>query len=87
VANRSIHPTITFPGTKYGKNPKETLAKVSEKNHLQIRPSPIPGKLVKESCVFGIGDLPILLKRPELIAHKIYLDYQPAGLLNRNISH
>ena len=38
------------------------------------------GKFTSESCVFGIGDVPLLLRRPELVAHKLYLDFQPAGL-------
>ncbi|KAE9547514.1 hypothetical protein FO519_009276, partial [Halicephalobus sp. NKZ332] len=36
------------------------------------------GKLVTSSCVFGVGDLPILTKRAELVAHKFYMTYQPA---------
>ncbi|CAK5112974.1 unnamed protein product [Meloidogyne enterolobii] len=32
-----------------------------------------------ESCVFGIKDIPYLLKRPELVQHKMYLSFQPAG--------
>uniref|UniRef100_A0A1I8B3T3 COesterase domain-containing protein n=1 Tax=Meloidogyne hapla TaxID=6305 RepID=A0A1I8B3T3_MELHA len=37
------------------------------------------GKFVSGSCVYGINDIPILLKRPELVQHKMYLSYQPAG--------
>ncbi|KAF7627270.1 hypothetical protein Mgra_00009445, partial [Meloidogyne graminicola] len=37
------------------------------------------GKFVSASCVFGINDIPILIKRPELVQHKMYLDYQPAA--------
>jgi hypothetical protein len=35
-------------------------------DHLQCK-----GRFVKESCVFGLGDLPELLRRPELVAHKV----------------
>lgn len=31
------------------------------------------------SCVYGLGDLPTLMIRPELIAHKFYLDFEPAA--------
>ncbi|VDK48738.1 unnamed protein product [Anisakis simplex] len=37
------------------------------------------GKFVAGSCVYGVGDIPILLRRYELVAHKFYLDYQPAA--------
>ena len=28
-------------------------------------------------CVFGVGDLPLLGKRPEMFANKFYPDYNP----------
>jgi len=34
------------------------------------------------SCIFGVKDIPYLLKRPELVQHKMYLSFQPAGCLN-----
>ncbi|KHJ97554.1 hypothetical protein OESDEN_02467 [Oesophagostomum dentatum] len=37
------------------------------------------GQLVSGSCVFGVDDLANLLRRPHLIAHKMYLDFQPAA--------
>lgn len=37
------------------------------------------GQLISGSCVFGVGDLPTLVKRPELVAHKLYLNYQPGA--------
>uniref|UniRef100_A0A1I7SMI1 Beta-1,3-galactosyl-O-glycosyl-glycoprotein beta-1,6-N-acetylglucosaminyltransferase 3-like n=1 Tax=Bursaphelenchus xylophilus TaxID=6326 RepID=A0A1I7SMI1_BURXY len=37
------------------------------------------GKHVHTSCVYGIKDIPTLLARPELVAHKLYADYQPAA--------
>uniref|UniRef100_A0A1I7Z6F9 Core-2/I-Branching enzyme n=1 Tax=Steinernema glaseri TaxID=37863 RepID=A0A1I7Z6F9_9BILA len=40
---------------------------------------PCYGKLVQFSCVYGIRDIPAILARPELVAHKFYLDYQPAA--------
>ncbi|VDD89400.1 unnamed protein product [Enterobius vermicularis] len=36
-------------------------------------------KIVSGSCVFGVKDIPILVKRPELVVHKLYLNYQPAA--------
>ncbi|CAJ0595493.1 unnamed protein product [Cylicocyclus nassatus] len=36
-------------------------------------------KLVTASCVFGVDDLANILKQPHLIAHKMYLDFQPAA--------
>ncbi|KAH7716664.1 GLY-1 protein, partial [Aphelenchoides avenae] len=37
------------------------------------------GIMVRNSCVFGVGDLPDLLMSPQMVAHKFYLDYQPAA--------
>lgn len=37
------------------------------------------GSFTKKSCVYGIGDLPNLISRPELVAHKFYLDLHPAA--------
>uniref|UniRef100_A0A0N4UD11 PS_pyruv_trans domain-containing protein n=1 Tax=Dracunculus medinensis TaxID=318479 RepID=A0A0N4UD11_DRAME len=37
------------------------------------------GKIIFGSCAFGIGDLPILLRRPELVAHKLYLNLEAAS--------
>lgn len=36
------------------------------------------GQLKHSSCVFGVGDLDKLYDRPELVAHKVFLDFQPA---------
>jgi len=36
------------------------------------------GKYQHKSCVFGVGDLHTLVTRKHFIAHKIYLDFQPA---------
>ncbi|EGT52612.1 hypothetical protein CAEBREN_15974 [Caenorhabditis brenneri] len=33
------------------------------------------------SCVFGVYDLPNLVRRHELVAHKLYFSYQPAAFL------
>ena len=30
------------------------------------------------SCVFGFADLPELYRRPELVAHKLYMNFEPA---------
>uniref|UniRef100_A0AC35GFW5 Uncharacterized protein n=1 Tax=Panagrolaimus sp. PS1159 TaxID=55785 RepID=A0AC35GFW5_9BILA len=37
------------------------------------------GTWTSGSCVYGVGDLPRLLIRPELIAHKLYLERHPAA--------
>jgi hypothetical protein len=39
----------------------------------------LAGKFVSDSCVFGMDDVPFLVKRPELVVHKMYLDFEPAG--------
>uniref|UniRef100_A0A914S229 Uncharacterized protein n=1 Tax=Parascaris equorum TaxID=6256 RepID=A0A914S229_PAREQ len=36
-------------------------------------------KYVSASCVFGVDDVSSLLQRPHLVAHKFYLDFQPAA--------
>jgi len=38
------------------------------------------GRSVRGVCVFGVGDLPLLLRRRELFANKFYEDYQPVTL-------
>uniref|UniRef100_A0A915JGF9 Uncharacterized protein n=1 Tax=Romanomermis culicivorax TaxID=13658 RepID=A0A915JGF9_ROMCU len=37
------------------------------------------GKLTSGSCVFGVGDLPALISKKELFAHKLYMKFQPAA--------
>ncbi|KAK0401844.1 hypothetical protein QR680_016006 [Steinernema hermaphroditum] len=37
------------------------------------------GKFTAQSCVFGVGDLKELIKRPELVGHKFYHNTQPAA--------
>uniref|UniRef100_A0A914P0F3 Uncharacterized protein n=1 Tax=Panagrolaimus davidi TaxID=227884 RepID=A0A914P0F3_9BILA len=37
------------------------------------------GTFKSGSCVFDVGHLPILLVRPELVVHKLYLDIHPAS--------
>jgi len=45
----------------------------------QVWYSGCEGTYTSGSCVFGVGDLPVLIKRPELIAHKFYQDFEPAA--------
>ncbi|KAH7711303.1 Protein GLY-15 a [Aphelenchoides avenae] len=40
---------------------------------------PCSGRYTHESCVFGVGDLPVLYRRGELMAHKLYLNTEPAA--------
>ncbi|KAK0401923.1 hypothetical protein QR680_016053 [Steinernema hermaphroditum] len=37
------------------------------------------GIFLQESCVYGVNDLITLITRPELVAHKFYMEYQPAA--------
>ena len=37
------------------------------------------GKFVASSCVYGVDDVDQLLRRPELIGHKFYMDFEPAA--------
>ncbi|ETN69586.1 hypothetical protein NECAME_05165, partial [Necator americanus] len=36
-------------------------------------------KYVHGSCVYGLKDLADLMKQPHLVAHKMYIDFQPAA--------
>jgi len=38
---------------------------------------PCQGKRVNSVCIFGVGDLPQLARRPELFANKFYIDFEP----------
>lgn len=38
---------------------------------------PCHGKRVSMVCIFGVGDLALLVSRPELFANKFYIDYEP----------
>lgn len=42
---------------------------------------PCNGKYVRTICIFGVGDLPLLARRPEFFANKFHLDYQRESLL------
>ncbi|EYC18181.1 hypothetical protein Y032_0028g1718 [Ancylostoma ceylanicum] len=42
---------------------------------------PCFGRLTSWSCVFGVMDMPEVVKRPELVAHKMYLDTEPAAFI------
>ncbi|CAD6187598.1 unnamed protein product [Caenorhabditis auriculariae] len=42
---------------------------------------PCNGKITNWSCVFGVGDIEVIAKRPELVAHKFYLTLEPAASL------
>ena len=41
---------------------------------------PCRGKRVRSVCILGIGDLPLLVSRPELFANKFHLDFEPTAL-------
>ncbi|XP_061192186.1 beta-1,3-galactosyl-O-glycosyl-glycoprotein beta-1,6-N-acetylglucosaminyltransferase-like [Saccostrea echinata] len=42
---------------------------------------PCHGHFVRGICIFGLGDLPLLARRPEFFANKFHIDYQPHILL------
>ncbi|CAB3407640.1 unnamed protein product [Caenorhabditis bovis] len=44
-------------------------------------PARCKGYYYRLSCVFGVRDLPHLVRRHELVAHKLYFDFQPAAFL------
>ncbi|CAJ0595517.1 unnamed protein product [Cylicocyclus nassatus] len=37
------------------------------------------GMMFRYSCIFGIDDLAVVLSQPHLIAHKFYLEFEPAA--------
>ncbi|OWF39224.1 beta-1,3-galactosyl-O-glycosyl-glycoprotein beta-1,6-N-acetylglucosaminyltransferase-like [Mizuhopecten yessoensis] len=38
---------------------------------------PCKGKHVRNICIYGVGDLPLLKTRPELFVNKFHLDFEP----------
>ncbi|KAK5971268.1 Core-2/I-Branching enzyme [Trichostrongylus colubriformis] len=42
---------------------------------------PCRGRIASWSCVFGVYDMWEVSRRPELVAHKLYLDQEPAAYL------
>ena len=42
--------------------------------------TPCHGRYVRAVCVFGVGDLPQLVRRREFFANKFYADFQPLTL-------
>jgi len=41
---------------------------------------PCRGKRKGGVCIFSVGDLPLLSRRPELFANKFHIDYEPLAL-------
>ncbi|KAK6042860.1 hypothetical protein COOONC_19632 [Cooperia oncophora] len=39
------------------------------------------GRIISWSCVFGVLDVPEVVKRPELVVHKVYLNTEPAAFI------
>ncbi|VDP54349.1 unnamed protein product [Heligmosomoides polygyrus] len=37
------------------------------------------GKMSSGSCVFGVADISHLIDKPHLVAHKLYIDFEPAA--------
>ncbi|XP_045211843.1 beta-1,3-galactosyl-O-glycosyl-glycoprotein beta-1,6-N-acetylglucosaminyltransferase-like isoform X2 [Mercenaria mercenaria] len=69
---------IGTPGSYYKGKPDEKpwLAAFS----IWGRRSPCQGKVVREVCVFGVGDLKTLTSRHNLFANKFHIDYQRYAL-------
>ncbi|XP_061192206.1 beta-1,3-galactosyl-O-glycosyl-glycoprotein beta-1,6-N-acetylglucosaminyltransferase-like [Saccostrea echinata] len=42
---------------------------------------PCHGYFVRGICIFGLGDLPLLARRPEFFANKFHIDHEPHTLL------
>jgi len=40
---------------------------------------PCAGKQERTICIFGVGDLPQLIARPELFANKFHIDHEPSA--------
>lgn len=43
-------------------------------------PNSCHGRMVRGVCIFGVGDLPLLLEHREFFANKFYDDYEPLAL-------
>ncbi|KAK6726226.1 hypothetical protein RB195_004506 [Necator americanus] len=72
---------------QYRRNHSEQLKNFeNQKHHMryylsryQLWDSNCRGKMASGSCIFGINDLSDLLKQPHLVAHKLYIDFEPAA--------
>lgn len=93
IHNAHLNAPGTFPGSciyfyNYLKKSKPWISRYQIWNHRRgpggewiRRPTgECKGKFVHYSCAFGIGDVPALTDttRPELMAHKVYEEFQPA---------
>ncbi|XP_013406220.1 beta-1,3-galactosyl-O-glycosyl-glycoprotein beta-1,6-N-acetylglucosaminyltransferase 3 [Lingula anatina] len=76
------NPQLGAPGAFTGKDPETH----PEKKPFNTRfknwgdwpfDYPCHGKRVRMVCIFGIGDLPLLMQRKEFFSNKFYLDYEP----------
>jgi len=50
---------------------------ISDQINWSWSPWPCYGRWVREICIFGVGDLPWLHRRPELFVNKFYADFEP----------
>jgi hypothetical protein len=35
------------------------------------------GRMQRNHCIYGVGDLPVLIKRPEIMANRIEVTFEP----------
>jgi hypothetical protein len=78
--NLHLNPPGGFPGaclSNYAELPN-TPAYMS-RYQLWYGDERCKGVVTKYSCVYGVRDLLHLKTRPEFMAHKLYMDYQPAA--------
>ncbi|KHJ98756.1 Core-2/I-Branching enzyme [Oesophagostomum dentatum] len=54
------------------------LATRPDSNSVNLKFS-FTGKMASGSCIFGVSDLADLLRQPHLVAHKLYIDFEPAA--------
>ncbi|CAB05469.2 Beta-1,3-galactosyl-O-glycosyl-glycoprotein beta-1,6-N-acetylglucosaminyltransferase 3 [Caenorhabditis elegans] len=68
---------------KYGENQKIDNGYYVSRYQQYVNRAPVKckGYYYRLSCVFGVYDLPNLINRHELVAHKLYFSYQPAAFM------
>uniref|UniRef100_A0A915K9D1 Uncharacterized protein n=1 Tax=Romanomermis culicivorax TaxID=13658 RepID=A0A915K9D1_ROMCU len=83
IHNLHIRPPGGFPGMckhYFWYRWKKKKPWISRHQMWSYLGDPCEGFWTHKSCVYGLGDLWSLKSRPELMAHKFYLTYQPATL-------
>ncbi|KAL5005843.1 hypothetical protein ScPMuIL_017001 [Solemya velum] len=75
-ATLNHNPQLGIPGTYKGEPETDNDIKPFLSRFKNWGEWPCNGQRVRGICVFGVGDLPLLVSRPELFANKFYADYQ-----------